>query len=431
MAEVLTSFRKIVLRGLIKQSGENWHRDGCPSHVYERLMERKEIELAIERLSVGEQELMSFATFGDLAEILEHNDELARLLRNLAPSTEILCARLVELEALRAKLSMAREMSSDELSVLTSYGANLRQILAGARRRRVHRRGGDERPSIATTPMSEMPVPPPVEPVRVDPPSDVDALGPEDVEGPPPSMGQDVSTAVIEQLPVTPPQDAGNEEVRVVEAPPDHDDSGAIEEAEPPEEVTEAAGVPIPDEPSEIETETVTEIDTEELIVTEEAVAEILDSPENEIGAVVDDDIGDAEVLEAEAAAEPIPRSGLVTIDSETMAIEMSAALDDEDDQAVLRILRREIIAVSESVYRLDEDIVYSAWNAVREADWFEDRRAELELGPIEEFYGLIDSFENARAENVDPEQLRSFLSDHDFPKLLLTLREVFLRNRV
>jgi hypothetical protein len=431
MAEVLTSFRKIVLRGLIKQSGKNWHLDGCPSHVYERLKDRKEIELAIERLSTGEQELMSFATFGDLADILEANDELAQLLHNLAPSREILCARLTDLESLRAKLSMARQMNSDELSVLTNYSLNLRQVLAGARKRRQERRGGITRPSIATTPMSEMPIPPPVEPVRVDPLPDVDVLWPDDVEQPPPPLGADVSTTVIEQLPVTPPQDAGQVEVTAVETPAGHDDIGTIEKAEPPGEDIEAAEEPISDVPSQIESEPATEIDDEELIVTEEAVAEILESPEGTIEDVIDDDIGDAEVLAAEAAAEPIPPSGLVIVDPQAMAVEISEALAAEDDQAVLRLLRREIIAVSESVYRLDEDIATAAWDAVREAGWFDDRRAEMGLGPIEEFYELIEHFESERAEHVGPERLRTFLSDHDFPKLLLTLRDVFLRNDV
>ena len=103
IAEVLISFRKIMLRGLQRQSGSEWYRDGCPPEVYSRLVDRKETELAIERSSLEYQDLMSFATFGDMAEIVDSNDELARLLKNMAPTRQVLCGRLSELESLRCK----------------------------------------------------------------------------------------------------------------------------------------------------------------------------------------------------------------------------------------------------------------------------------------------------------------------------------------
>ena len=142
MAEVLISYRKIFLRGLRKVSGESWYLDACPPGVYERLVDRKENELAFERLSVEYEDLMSFSTFEDLAEIIDYNEDLARLLRNLAASKDELCERLHELEWLRIKLAMACDLDDQEILALTARREELQQILAGARGRAQRRAGG-------------------------------------------------------------------------------------------------------------------------------------------------------------------------------------------------------------------------------------------------------------------------------------------------
>ena len=49
MAEILVTVRRIVHRGLEKAAGKTWYLDGCPTGVYERLVARKENEVAIDR----------------------------------------------------------------------------------------------------------------------------------------------------------------------------------------------------------------------------------------------------------------------------------------------------------------------------------------------------------------------------------------------
>ena len=80
MAEILVTVRKIVHRGLEKAAGKTWYLDGCPPGVYERLVARKENEVAIDRFDREYQELISFASLDDLAEIIEQLSEYERLL---------------------------------------------------------------------------------------------------------------------------------------------------------------------------------------------------------------------------------------------------------------------------------------------------------------------------------------------------------------
>jgi hypothetical protein len=414
MAEVLISFRKIMLRGLRKVSGETWYLDACPPGVYERLVERKETELAIERLSVEYEDLMSFATFGDLAEIVEFNDDLARLLRTLAPSKEVLCARLSELESLRSKLSMARALSEEEISILTNYSNDLQEILAGARKK-----------AKKSGPVVEEEIAPPA-PVAVE---DEPGLGPEPLGKP------------VPVLPVKPPSDhpPPTEEVATVEPVAE-----PVEPVAPPEaEVVEAApepaaveaettlapsetdvGAEAPDE--EAETEPSTE-DVEVESAAEEAQVAVADTAEVEA-----EEVGDERVLEELVdEEEPIPSVPLITVDPAKLAADMEQVLEEGDDREALRLLRREIIAVAEAVYRLDEEIVTKGWQVVQDAGWFDERKSDLGLEPLEEFHGVVEDFRSSQSQGASEEELRSFLADRDFSKLLLALREVFLRNKM
>jgi hypothetical protein len=299
---------------------------------------------------------------------------------------------------------MAREMSGDEISVLSNYSLNLRQLLSNARQRRSSRRSDPGKPSIATTPISELPPPPPVKPVQIDPPDDVEQPGGGDADEAVTVLGEDVSTAVIDR------SSSETADAEVAAGPGSERDG------------TEAALEPTEAGPAaELEPE------------GDGGAVEQMPAPTGAVPAegFGPDEPSDAEVLEAEAAAEPLPRASLVTIDLQALAEDVSVALEGDDAKAVLRLLRREIIAVSESVYRLDEQIATVAWDIVTEGDWYEEHESELDLKPIGEFYALIDEFKASRGRGDDPKILRSFLSDRGFSKLLLTLREVFLRNGV
>ena len=101
MAEIQVNLRRIVHRGLEKVSGKTWYLDGCPSGLFERLVERKENEIATDRFDDEYQELITFATLEDLAEIIDFNNDLAKLLTAIAPKKTTIADRLREIEVLR------------------------------------------------------------------------------------------------------------------------------------------------------------------------------------------------------------------------------------------------------------------------------------------------------------------------------------------
>jgi hypothetical protein len=365
MAEVLVNLRKIIVRGLQRVAGETWYLDGCPPGVYERLVERKETELAIQRLSAEYEDLISFATFADLAEIVEYNEDLARLLRNLAPSTDLLCARLLELEALRCKLSQGRNLSVEEITVITNYSINLVATLAGARRR--------------TAPAREAVAPsgPPLA-----------SEGAED----PPAADVEPDDELVEELRI---RDESTVAVRMV--PEEHP------REEPVPVIEEAPGPPSPD--------AVVEVDHGEFAAEGAAPT--------------------AGTATQESADEPAPPITTAPTEFEAIAADMENALAEGEERAVLRVLRREVIAVAEAVYRLDEEIMPPGWQRIHENGWFNARKEEFGLEPLADFHGLVEEYQVGRAEGLDHDELRGMLSSRKFSRLLLTLREMFLRNGV
>jgi len=130
MAEILITMRKVVHRGLEKAVGETWWVDGCPPHVFDRMVARKESEISIDRFDREYQELISFASLDDLAEIIESSEELAHLLEKIKPQGETLVERFRHLETLRLKLDATVPLSEEDLDDLLQYHQEFRESIA-------------------------------------------------------------------------------------------------------------------------------------------------------------------------------------------------------------------------------------------------------------------------------------------------------------
>ncbi len=363
MAEMLLGLRKIVLHGLRKQCGDRWPTEGCPAKVYERLVQRKETEQAIERLSEEDEDLMSFATFADLAETIEGNEHLAALLHNLAPSAEVLCARLIDLEALRGKLARGILLNPEELDLLFRYSGHLRDTLAGARRKR----GRGER----TAPRAD------AAPAR-------EAGGTDEVPGPRPRTAPAPAVgAASDRAPARPVSaDEGEPKRRRKPAP--------ACQVQPPPDLA-----PGPDE-------------------------EPADAPP---GEAAEPPASAAEPQPSGKGAVPSP------FDPDALAEDVQKAMVDEDDPGVLRLLRREIIAAAEAMYRGEREIAVRGWQEVVRDGWLGRRRSDLALDPLEEFHRLLEQYEERCRSAGGGDAVRTFLGERQFPKLLLSLRETFRAN--
>ncbi len=75
IAEILTELRPLVRDRVEKKHGKEWFRDGIPDPVFERLIRNKEQEASIDWYENRYQEVISYAVFPDLYEIIIANKE--------------------------------------------------------------------------------------------------------------------------------------------------------------------------------------------------------------------------------------------------------------------------------------------------------------------------------------------------------------------
>lgn len=175
IAEILEDLRETVRLRLDHVHGQKWYETSLPDGLLDRLVVRKEEEKAIDWYESEYQQIMSYALFPDLLEILEHNAESFRQIMGLAPTGALLNARFSELEVMRAKLGRARPISETELSFLATFHLRFRKAIEDHRDRM---EAGDEaapaaapqtapaQPAPEPAPAPSRPIPPPVEPVK-------------------------------------------------------------------------------------------------------------------------------------------------------------------------------------------------------------------------------------------------------------------------
>ena len=131
----MVNFRRIVHRGLINYSGELWYREGLPSDVFRRLVIRKENETPLDRFSGDYEELITYANFRDLADIIAGNEALRERLSILEPRDgTTLLERLLELDEMRRAIAPGKTTSEEDAERLSRYYEEFRQAIKGGRR---------------------------------------------------------------------------------------------------------------------------------------------------------------------------------------------------------------------------------------------------------------------------------------------------------
>ena len=328
MAEMLVTVRRIVHRGLEKSTGKTWYLDGCPTGVYERLVDRKENEVAIDRFDRDYQELISFATLDDLAEIIEYNSDLAQLLEAIAPEGSTVAERLRDIESLRLKLAATVPLDEHDLEKLLAFHADFRESLTRKKK--------------------------PAAP----------------------------STAPGALATATP-------------------DAGGGEAAEPSPPAPEAK---------------VSEFGTRATGIDELSAADVVIEPASEEPT--------AAVADATPAASDEQASGQLA----ELAIEAERAMAIEDDHEVLRVLRREVMSLAEDIVggRTDRDC--PVWQTLRSSGWYDIKKSALGIEALDGFYEVADEARKKAAAGGDAKAVKAILDEAGFSKLLLSLREMFLK---
>ena len=368
VSEILGQLRIAIREGLERAYGEEWYRKGFPEEVFERLVAAKEREKSIDWYEGQYQQIMDYATFTDLIEVLEKNADHFPEFVNLAPSRALLQARFLELDVMRSKLGRARPISETEISFLGTFHLRFRKAADEARRAATGKEVasptddlgvGSSTPAAATErePENEPPAAEPKEPSR----------------------------------PLRPVQTGASSETRSTAAPTEDD-------------ATSDDDIPTKEPPLQDDRSGESEPDADGVLDGDEA------DPGNETGPAQENG-GDSGVMAA-------PKK-------------LSVALSTNDHQTILRELYREVTAIAEGVWSSDVTPAPIVWDQVTASDWYEVNFSRLSLHPLSVFYEVTANVETKRKSGADRKELEEWLREMNFAKTLLSLRDMFQANNI
>ena len=361
IAEILTDLRPLVRERIESKHGKEWFRIGIPEEVFERLIRNKEREASIDWYENRYQEVISYATFPDLFEIISANPGLFDPILKLAPSQSLLNTRFLELEVMRSKIGRARQVSEAEINFLTSFHLRFRRAVQELK----------DHPAEVSTQATE-----------------------------PASTAEHVAAEGQEET-VSTPEETTDESTTTEESPKkDIDDKET--------EVSELAGTP-GRPPQRMASPTAASEEAEE---SQTVDVDLDDSQEsaNDTDEVEDDE----EPKRPENASTVVKR-----------------ALENNDDQIVLREVYREVTGIAEVIWTTDEIPTTRIWDRVSTNVWYEASFSSLGLRPLSDFYELISQVRIKRKDGASKTEIQSFLNDSRFATILLALRDMFQKNQI
>jgi hypothetical protein len=374
VAEILSDFRTTVRDELERAHGSKWFRTALPDGLLDRLIESKEQERAIDWYESEYQQVIDYAVFPDLLEILEHNASLFPQIMKLAPSHSLLHARFLELEVMRSKLGRTRPISEAELSFLGTFHLRFRKAVAefasAPKADRVTPDASPQKESTGTSGATETPPEKPKEKAKDAEPQVASSASSED------------TTVTIDE-----PQ------------PTDGDDGGSTEQKRPASAGASAIG----DGPRPAQLRPPTRSATT-------------------MGTAPKASGGGGGPAAAVATAEP-------ESEPEQRKMPLAEALAKHESRVVLRELYREVTNIADGIWSSDILPVPAVWEEVCTSDWYEQSFSRLNLKPVSDFYEIISKVEEKMSTGIARDELQTYLKESNFAKVLLALRDMFQKN--
>lgn len=365
VADILTDLRGTLRRDLEAIHGDTWFRTGLPPGLLDRLIAAKEEEKSIDWYESEYQQVIDYAVFPDLLEILEHNAGHFRDLMVLAPSPALLHARFLELEVIRNKLGRTRPVSGGEVAFLKTFHARFRRAVDG------RARSSSEQPEAAAA--DHRPVAGDGTAVGADPSPDgagsgdgaSSAAAPEPAPTEPAAAadGSQPRAAIVEEAPAPPPADEPPQPARPPSRPPQRQARTAA--------AASAAEAPVP---------------------------------------VDDDEPAEADPSAASARRRP----------------SIAEALENNDTRSVLRELYREVTSIADGIWSSNAPPSTPMWDLVSTSAWYEHNFSKLQLRPLSDFYEVISKVERRMDDGASRDELQKFLKESNFAQVLLALRDMF-----
>ena len=367
IAEILKDLREVLRTELERRHGKRWYEHGLPDGLLERLVETKEKEKAIDWYESEYQQVMSYAVFPDLLQILERNaDDFPQIMR-LAPTTALLHARFLELEVMRSKLGRARPISETELAFLGTFHLRFRKAIDDFR----SSSPADRAAAAEATPARETPPP---------------------------------------RAPAEKPAPAPPEPEPEVE---DTTDAAPVEEAEDAENAEDAL------EPEQVVVER----------PAEEAKADqpTRKPPRRPVQASAEADSGKRKARAEQPSPETeAPVGAAAEAPAERAGPTIEEALEAGDNRFVLRALYQEITNTAEGIWTKDVLPMRRIWDKVSTSNWYEQNFSPLGLKPVSDFYEIMSKIDSLMRQGASKADLQDHLKQSNFARVLLSLRDMF-----
>jgi hypothetical protein len=385
IAEILRDLREVLRTELENRNGKEWYKAGLPDGLLDHLVEIKEKEKSIDWYESEYQQIMSYAVFPDLLQILELNADQFSQIMQLAPTTTLLHARFLELEVMRSKLGRARPISETELAFLGTFHLRFRKAIDDFRvSSPTDRATGD-----ATAPSSE------VSPPETSVP-----------EPPPPTPEPEIEP---EAEPETP-----------VEAEPEAEPAAAAAADLLVEEALEQDDV-VPDSAAQPDEAAVPERPPQRPV---QASAEV---PADDEGSVAAEET----VETAPDGEDAIPEDGSTPPAAKQPEMTIEEALEADDRRFILRALYQEITNTAEGIWSKDVLPMRKVWDRVSTSTWYEQNFSPLGLKPVSDFYEIMSKVDSRMREGASKSDLQDYLKQSNFARVLLSLRDMFQSHQI
>jgi hypothetical protein len=126
-SEILLRLRKILRESLRTIHGKEWEATGIPADIREYLTQRQAREASINWNLSDAVDILDFAGFVDLYEVMAANPQALQRLLPLAPDASVLRIRFLELDTILSRIAYARPISESELGFLVTFEDRLKK----------------------------------------------------------------------------------------------------------------------------------------------------------------------------------------------------------------------------------------------------------------------------------------------------------------
>ena len=126
-SEILLRLRKIMRESLRAIHGKEWEATGIPTEIRDYLTQRQAREASINWNLSDAVDILDFAGFVDLYEVMAANPQLLQRFLPLAPDPSVLRIRFLELDTILSRIAYARPISESELGFLVTFEDRLKK----------------------------------------------------------------------------------------------------------------------------------------------------------------------------------------------------------------------------------------------------------------------------------------------------------------